>query len=153
MIIKFNLSTRCKNSSHIPVVTDRHNWKDKKKKKIRFWFSRIKLGWSHNNGSPMQLLEIKRNQTDPDRNFKSTEPAETEVSHVNWILEQENRFIPHRQAARPPAATTLEKYSKTKPKKKRRWQSSSLQALPELHQTNIQWQHNNTENKQLNRNF
>lgn len=40
------------------------------------------------------------------------QPAEIEVSHVNWILREQNRSIPHRRAERPPVAIGPEYYGR-----------------------------------------
>lgn len=42
----------------------------------------------------------------------STQPAEIEVSHVNWSLWEQNGSIPHRRTEKPPATMGPEYYSR-----------------------------------------
>lgn len=66
----------------------------------------------HNCCTTVKLLELKEIQQTERAILKSSQPAEIEVSPVNWILGEKNRSIPHRQAVRPPAVTALGKYNR-----------------------------------------
>lgn len=55
---------------------------------------------------------------------KSTQPAEAEVSHVNGILGEQNRSIPHKQAVRPQLRLDLS-VSQQAPQERTKLQRSS----------------------------
>lgn len=67
------------------------------------------LSWAAPGGAINVSQRLADSQTEISR---TTQPAEIEVSHVNWILREQSRSIPRRPAEKPPATIRLEYYSR-----------------------------------------
>lgn len=106
MVIKFNDNKLCFKSNDCSQESRQTQRAHLEGLKQHFWFNSIKLDSGHNNSS-QQIQEVKEIRQTQTGMFKSVQPAETEVSHVNWILRRKTRFIPCRHATRPPAVAAL----------------------------------------------